>query len=338
MGNTLPTVSVVIPVFNRPAALRRAIDSVLAQTYQQFEILVVDDASTDDTASVVSALNDPRIILIRHTSRLGGSAARNSGIRASRAPYLAFLDSDDEWMPTKLQRQLDMFEQSPNEVGLVYAGFERLLADGQVTTHMPRDRTNLARRLLIDNVIGGASVGIVRRAVFERVEPFDCALLSGQDVDLWLRICESYSADFVPEVLVRVWQQNASDRITGNVAALISGRDVFFAKHRQKMVREGVVHRWLRNVGWIHHRFAGDTRTARSFYAQSLRAWPLAPSTYALLLLACLPMAWLYGFARAKNRVMTLVGPHPETWSSRDFSKVSPVGIENQERTGSSGL
>jgi O-antigen biosynthesis protein len=326
-----PSVSVVIPVFNRPEAIRRAIDSVLAQTYQDFEILVIDDASTDETASVVAAVNDPRVDLIRHARRLGGSATRNSGINASRAPYVAFLDSDDEWMPDKLHRQIELFERSGNEVGLVYAGFERRLPEGGVTTHIPRRSTDLPRKLLIDNVVGGASVGIVRRAVFERVGLFDVALLSGQDVDFWLRVCEQFSADFVPDALVRVWQQDESDRITTNVASLIGGREVFFQKHRRKMERAGVVYLWLRNVGWLHHRLAGDRHTARSLYIAALRAKPSAPLTYVLLLLACMPISWMDALARARNRLLAFVGASPKTSPARP--NASPLAVENSKRT-----
>src|SRR5262245_28149594 len=107
-----PRISVVIPVLNRAAVVRRAIASVLAQTFQDFEIVVVDDGSTDGTAESVDTLSDRRIRVIRHEQTLGGGAARNTGIRASRAPFVAFLDSDDEWVPTKLEKQLGVFDNS----------------------------------------------------------------------------------------------------------------------------------------------------------------------------------------------------------------------------------
>ena len=333
-----PQVSVIIPVFNRAGTIQRAICSVLGQTRQDFEVLVVDDASTDDTVSAVAAIDDPRISLIRHPRRLGGGAARNSGIRMSRAPYVAFLDSDDEWMPTKLQRQLELFDRSRNQPGLVYSGFERRLSDGSVTRQIPRNCHDLSRKLLIDNVVGGTSVGVVRREVLERVGLFDERLRSGQDVDLWLRVCEQFPAAFVPDVLVRVWQHD-TDRITANVAALISGREVFFEKHRDKMVRAGVAYLWLRNVGWIHHRFAGDLRAARSHYARSLRARPTAPLTHLMLLLACTPRSWLDRLARAKNHVAAMFGADPETWSPGGHVRaVSTVSTERPKQNQNSAL
>src|SRR5215468_5764628 len=105
-----PRVSVVVPVFNRPIAVARAINSVLVQTCQDFEIIVVDDASTDDTAAAVASIRDSRVRSIRHDRNRGGSAARNTGIEAAGAPLVAFLDSDDEWLPSKLERQLAVFD------------------------------------------------------------------------------------------------------------------------------------------------------------------------------------------------------------------------------------
>src|SRR5262245_39993346 len=99
-----PKVAVVIPVFNRPEGVARAIRSVLTQTFQDFELVVVDDGSTDRTTDAVAAIRDHRIRLVRHERNCGGGATRNTGIRASTAPFVAFLDSDDEWMPTKLER------------------------------------------------------------------------------------------------------------------------------------------------------------------------------------------------------------------------------------------
>jgi len=194
-----PKVSVVIPVFNRPASVRRAIESVLAQTCQDFEIVVVDDGSTDTTVAAVAALADPRITVIRHQRNRGGSAARNTGIAAGSAPYVAFLDSDDEWLPVKLERQLALFERSGERLGLVYAGTERVFADGRVDRIIPRRPHDVTRALLTENVIGETSVGMVRRAALDETGGFDESLPASQDMDLWLRICEGFLADVVPE-------------------------------------------------------------------------------------------------------------------------------------------
>jgi glycosyltransferase involved in cell wall biosynthesis len=330
-----PTVSVVIPVFNRPVAIRRAIDSVLQQTWQDFEILIVDDASTDQTASVVAEIADPRIRLIRHAHRRGGSAARNSGIQEARAPYVAFLDSDDEWMPSKLRRQLELFETADDSVGLVYTGLQRILPDGMASTRIPQRYRNLNRQLLVENVVGGASVGMVRRDVLRQIGGFDEDLPSKQDVDMWLRISQRFSADFVPDPLVRVWQSDG-DRITTNVDNLIRGRQIFFQKHREQLISEGVAYLWLRQLGWIYHRYRGDLHTARSLYVESIRARPVAPLTYALLVAACVPTQWMSGAVRFKNRIARRVGADPHVWSLETHIHRMSGGKVDRSRSGAS--
>ncbi len=123
MTEKRPTVSVIIPTYNRAHLLGRAIESVLDQTYQDFEIIVVDDASADETEEVVKSFGDDRINHIRHQKNKGGSAARNTGIKAARGEFIAFLDSDDEWVPKKLEKEIDRLQTLSNEVGVVYSGF-----------------------------------------------------------------------------------------------------------------------------------------------------------------------------------------------------------------------
>jgi len=121
-----PIVSVIIPTYIRAHVLAKAIQSLLNQTYQDFEIIVVDDGSIDNTEEVVKSFNDPRIRYIRHKENCGGSAARNTGIRAAYGECIAFQDSDDEWLPEKLEKQMQVFENAPAEVGVVYTGFRRI--------------------------------------------------------------------------------------------------------------------------------------------------------------------------------------------------------------------
>ncbi len=118
----MPDVSVIIPIYDRSEFLCTAIASVLAQTLQDFEIIVVDDASADDTQEVVGNLDDGRIRYIRHEINKGVAATRNTGVLNSKGKYIAFLDDDDEWFPEKLKKQFDLLETRPRIVGGVYTG------------------------------------------------------------------------------------------------------------------------------------------------------------------------------------------------------------------------
>jgi glycosyltransferase involved in cell wall biosynthesis len=327
-----PKVSVVIPVFNRPAPVRRAIESVLAQTCQDFEIIVVDDGSTDDTPATVEAIADPRITLVRHERSRGGSAARNTGIRASSAPYVAFLDSDDEWMPTKLVKQLAVFHRSGQRLGLVYTGTERVFADGSRSRQIPRRHDNLTRALLTENVVGETSVGMVLRSALQETGGFDEHLPASQDMDLWLRIADRFPADVVPEALVRVAKGNDSGRISANIVATTQGRELFRRKHREKLIRYGVLHLHLRESGWWYLRGARDRQQARRCCLEALAANPLAPATYFLLLMTCLPESWQDRLAGWKHQ---LTGRLRSGWdrsgSSRNSVAVNP-GLGNRSQ------
>jgi glycosyltransferase involved in cell wall biosynthesis len=268
-------VSVVIPVFNRAVAVRRAIGSVLAQTCQNFELIVVDDGSTDTTASSVAAFADRRIRLIHH-----------------------------EWKPTKLQQQLEVFERSNNEqLGLVYTGAEWILPDGRAWLRIPRRELELTRALLTENVIGETSVGMVRRSALDAIGGFDESLPSCQDMDLWLRICERFQVEIVPEALVRVTKENDTGRITNNVTHALTGRARFCQKHREKLLRHRVLHLYLRKSGWWQQRRLRDSRVARRSYLESLRANPFALFTYVMLIAAYLPMSCFDMLARCKQFV-----------------------------------
>ena len=104
-----PDISVVIPAYNRATTIARALNSVLAQTFQDLEVIVVDDGSTDHTSEVIQQIGDARVEIIRHTRNQGAAEARNTGMKAAGGKYIAWLDSDDEWLPDKLQVQLDAF-------------------------------------------------------------------------------------------------------------------------------------------------------------------------------------------------------------------------------------
>jgi glycosyltransferase involved in cell wall biosynthesis len=309
-----PKVSVVIPVFNRPAAVRRAIDSVLAQTCQEFEVIVVDDGSTDDTPAAVLAVSDPRITLMRHAENRGGSAARNTGIRASNGSFVAFLDSDDEWLPTKLERQLESFERSGGALALVYTGTEHVNADGTFSRQIPRRHVNLARMLLVKNVVGETSVGMVRRTALLTVGGFDESLPACQDVDLWQRISRQFNAIGIPEALVRVSKGNDGDRISAGLHRTLLGREMYCRKHKEEMIRHGVLHLWLRETGWWQQRRAKNVRLARGLYRESLDAHALAPFTVLLFLVSWIPLSWLDHVARCRHTIVrTLKGQPRDT-------------------------
>lgn len=209
----VPTVSVIIPTYNRSKLVCRAIRSVLAQTFSDLEVIVVDDASTDNTQRTVKKFDDPRIRYIKQPENRDVSAARNRGLRAARGEFIAFLDSDDEWMKQKLDTQIARFRTLPESVGLVYSGSIQEFDDGHEKLFTPKHRGNVFPYILANNITdtGSASV-IIRRNVIRVVGFFDERIPAMEDYDYWIRIVRFYEFDFVPQPLVRYHESRTIDR------------------------------------------------------------------------------------------------------------------------------
>lgn len=213
----MPTVSVVIPTYNRAGVLPRAIDSVLNQTVDDLELIIVDDGSTDHTIPVIEAYNDPRVRVVSHESNRGASAARNTGIDNANGQYVAFLDSDDEWKAEKLERQLDLLSERSDDWVAAYCGFE-IHSSGLTGTVIknaaavlshgaslgPREGgEELLGEILSDNLQpGGGSTLLVGTDVAKQVGGFDESLARFQDPEFVLRILEVGKLAYADEPLV----------------------------------------------------------------------------------------------------------------------------------------
>ena len=219
----MPKVSVVIPTHNRASFLRSAIQSVLNQTFQDFEIIVVDDASEDETPEVIQSFTDPRIQYVRHETNKGQGVTRNNGMSRVSGEYVAFLDDDDEWLPQKLEQQVSLLDSTPARVGLVYTGFRKTdaLTKQVIAEVIPEKRGDLFDQMAINNWIGTCSTVVVRSSVFEKAGLFDEGLASGADYDMWLRISKEFAIEYICEHLVRYTVHD--NRISTNFEAQIRG-------------------------------------------------------------------------------------------------------------------
>jgi glycosyltransferase involved in cell wall biosynthesis len=194
-------VSVLIPTYNRAGELPSAIESVLAQSYQPVEVVVVDDGSTDGTETLVRG-RYPQVRYLRQTNR-GPAAARNAGIKAASGRYIAFLDSDDRWTPRKLEQQIGLFRTRP-DVGLVFSSVRFVNRRGRTVDERrydPSFRGRVAERILSFSEIVLSSV-VVRRTCIDQVGFFDEALMIAEDWDLYFRLAMDYPVDFIDEPLV----------------------------------------------------------------------------------------------------------------------------------------
>jgi glycosyltransferase involved in cell wall biosynthesis len=184
-------VSVVTPAYNVAAWIGEAVDSVRAQTEGRFEYVVIDDGSTDETAEVVRARAalDPRIRLIT-SQNAGSGAARNLGITATTAPYVAFLDGDDRWHPDFLRRLLHVFDTGPAQVGAAFCHTRVMLESGRVVgpRWQPAGACDMDRFLAENNPTHNGSSLVIRRSCFDEVGGFDTTITSAVDLEMWLRI------------------------------------------------------------------------------------------------------------------------------------------------------
>lgn len=205
----MPRVSVIIPAFNAERYIRETLDSVLAQTYGDLEVVVVDDGSSDGTCEIVRGYGDPSTPLRAGPVRLieqanaGPSAARNHGVREARGELVAFVDSDDLWMPEKLALQVPLFD-AEGRVALVYCHGERMAADGSPipTPHLPKPTGRVFLDFLVRNHCPTSGV-VVRRDVFQRFGGFPEDMVWAEDWHLWLRIAREHEFAAVEQVLVR---------------------------------------------------------------------------------------------------------------------------------------
>jgi glycosyltransferase involved in cell wall biosynthesis len=215
-----PTVSVVMPVLNGEASIGRAVRSVLGQTISDLELVVVDDGSTDRTSEVVSAYSEPRIELIRLEKNSGPAAARNAGVSRARGEYIAFLDSDDEWLTDKLERQVELIAASPAATGISTTGFRthRVATDRFQDTILDPDADWHRQQLTMCALAPGSTL-MVKRDVFPQVGAFDVGLRRFEDWDWMIRCLAVREIVICPSVLailhvdrrpcVRIVQQSA---------------------------------------------------------------------------------------------------------------------------------
>lgn len=241
-------VSIVLPTYNRAYSILKSIESVLQQTYQYWELLVIDDGSTDNTREIVAAIvaSDARVHYYRQPSNKGVAAARNEGIRQAKYEYIAFQDSDDIWKENKLEKQMKLFEDKP-EIGMVYCSYEGVKADGtkvmipDLSVGVHNLQGWMYSSLLVGNVIGGPTA-VVRKDCLEecRIQGqfFDENLTCLEDWELFLRIARKFELGFVAEPLL------IADIHDGGVSSRVGGyfhaKCVMIARHKEALLEYGI--------------------------------------------------------------------------------------------------
>jgi len=309
-----PTVSVIIPAFNAAQWLGQTLDSVLVQTFPDFEVIVVDDGSDDDTPRVAAGYG-ARIRYLRQENR-GEPSARNVGIRAARGAFIAFVDADDLWLPEKLELQMRLFARNC-DLAWVYS--DALAFDGKTGQDLFRigqvtqfHRGDILRPLVLVDFIPSPTP-VIHRDVFDTVGYFDESpdLQIGEDWNMWLRIAAKYQVEFVDRPLARhrlsaTSMTGAMDpqyalwskwRIIENAVARDPERLSDLRKHALANVCVGM-------AGWRLRR--GDRLGARGLFARAARLYPYDARTLAYWLATFLRMSFLKWLLVARRRYRRL--------------------------------
>ena len=231
MRNAL--VSVVLPVRNRRQLLARAAASVLSQDYRELELIIVDDASDEDLRPVIDSLNDARVRYLRLERNAGPAAARNRGIEVARGEYIAFQDSDDQWLQNKLRRQVEILAGSTDDVGLVYTDICRFV--GRAPSLRPGPALRVREGDLREAALGDGMLfayvqsWLLRRAAIQALGGFDETLRLWEDWELCIRLTQRWRVAYLPGV--HVLSQRVGDSISADMSLWLPALRRIVDKH-----------------------------------------------------------------------------------------------------------
>ncbi len=233
-------VSIIIPTYNRASQLSEAIQSVLAQTYSDFNLIVVDDGSIDDTEKIIAEIRDDRISYHRLNKNLGAAGARNEGARLAEGEWIAFNDSDDLWLPDKLEKQFAYMEENP-DAGMVY---------GKVRVHSPGGiyefpnyaitgdlEGELYTWLLRRNTIDTPTM-FIRKRCFEEVGGFDSSLRCLEDWEFAIRFSQRFKIGYIDKVLLDSFVSEGG--VSRNIGAYYESRCRMIAQHKENIIKLGL--------------------------------------------------------------------------------------------------
>src|SRR5581483_2094052 len=278
-----PLVSIVLPTFGRLHYLRSTIESIYRQTCPDWELLIADDGSDSQTREYLHSLTGEsrvRVIWLEHTGL--PAVVRNAALREARGTYVAFLDSDDLWMPQKLARQIQILQSRPG-CQCSYTGFAQIDGSGQILMNAPHGQWQPREGWIFESLVVGPLLPIrtpcvlVSRELLTRCGGFDVAIRSGEDIDLWLRLALESPVAVVDEPLVQV--RRHEEGYSRDWEAAFAGRDYSMAKlqsrvddRRRTLLRNERTRNAL-NLAWTHALHGHTARMIRALWRSTPYSW-----------------------------------------------------------------
>jgi len=268
-----------MPTYNRAHFLRKSIDSVLSQTYENFEIIIIDNNSTDNTTELLKNYDDKRIKYVKNSENRGCAGGRNQGLELASGDYVAFLDSDDELFLTKFEKQLEKFRSLPSKFGLVYCGFCYAFSQtGQIVKYiLPELQRNVYDNLLEKNIFP-VHVPIVKRECFQKCGMFDTSLPACEDWDIWIRIARQYEFALIPDILAK-YNIHGKQMVT-DIESMILAKRMIVEKNKGELnKRRRVLASHLKQIASLY--CLNDNLVAgRKYYMASIKSDPFHYSNY----------------------------------------------------------
>ncbi len=280
-----PKVSVIIITYNRAQMLKTAMQTVLDQTFEDFELLIIDDGSPDDTENAVKSFHDPRVRYIKHAQNQGEGGARNTGVQHAEGEYIAFLDDDDEWFPNKLQLQVELLASQP-QVGFVHSALINFYAETgeevEIKAPVQAVSGNVFDDLLQENFVILSTV-IARKACFDAVGPFDLSIPAGLDYDMWVRISQHYEFAYIDVPLIKY--RKHLNKLGRNYDLQIRGNEAFINKYNAYYNVMGKLNntRYFR-LGLLYC-FVNNFKNARRNYFKAIQLYPINPKPYVAIVM-----------------------------------------------------
>jgi len=296
----MPKVSIILPTHNRAMTIKKSVESILEQTYKDFELIIIDDNSSDNTYGLVMAFGDNRIQYTKLEKQMGAAYARNVGLKKAAGDYLAFQDSDDIWLCEKLTKQMEVFEKEPDSTGVVYSGMWRINGDEKIFVpggNIHRREGDIHTEVLRKNFIGLPSA-IIRKECFATSGMFDESLPCLQDWELWIRMSKKYKFKYMNEALVDAYYTDESISINYKKlsAALMHILDKHYDVFRIHIKLLANRYIYLGHVLIL----AGDMSNGRKYFMQALKVYPVNLSSIFLFLLSLMGCA-MYSAVLAKT-------------------------------------
>lgn len=326
MSAATPAVSVIVPTRNRQHTLERALRSVLGQTFRDFELIVVDDASADATAAVVAALGDERVRYVRLDEHHGAAKARNAGMRIARAPLLAFQDSDDLWLPDKLEKQVALLRACPPEVGLVVGAYVLFEPWGQRVIRSEALERGAGYGLdICQGVAFVTPLWLARRSAIDAAGGFDESLASSEDYELVFRLSRVCRFRAVPDIVLH--KTGHLNSLSAREPLLLRGLETVYGRYPEfwKPYPDEEV-RLFKTMAWLHHN-AGSHGAGLRARLRALRRQPVRGA----LQLARGALRWPYRRLRERLERARLRGPAVMRAFARSFPRATFVQVGSND-------